>query len=119
MDRIHLAGIVCTARLGISEQERSAPQRLSLDVDLGLDLEAAANTDDLALSVDYQRLVERLQDAAAEETCRLLETLAHRLCRVILESPAVRSVQLTLRKYPQALQGRLDHVAVEMIRDNR
>ena len=114
MDRICLNGVPLRARLGELPEERAFPQKLLLDIAIELELEAAANTDQLALTVDYKKLVDRLQAAAASVTCNLLETLTSKLCQVALEDPRVSTVRARLRKFPAELTGQVESVAVEM-----
>ena len=116
MDRICLNGVPLRARVGELPEERAFPQKLLLDMTVELELEAAANTDQLSLTVDYKKLVDRLQAAAERTSCNLLETLTSRLCQVALDDPKVSAVQIRLRKFPAELTGQVDSVAVEMTR---
>jgi len=116
MDRICLNGVPLRARLGELPEERAFPQKLLLDLVIEVELEAAANTDQLSLTVDYKKLVDQLQAFAERTSCNLLETLTHRLCGVALEDPKVSGVHVNLRKFPAELTGQVESVAVEMIR---
>jgi dihydroneopterin aldolase len=116
MDRICLNGVPLRARLGELPEERAFPQKLLLDLVLELELEAAANTDQLSLTVDYKKLVDRLQAAAEHTSCNLLETLTSKLCQVALDDPKVSSIQIRVRKFPAELTGQVESVAVEMSR---
>jgi dihydroneopterin aldolase len=116
MDKILIAAIPLSVRIGVPDEERAEPQRLLLDLSLELDLEPAANTDDLSLTVDYQALVVKLQRLAQTNECRLLETLTGRVCRAALEDPRVIAVEARVRKFPASLAGQAESVAVEMRR---
>jgi len=116
MDRICLNGVPLRARLGELPEERAFPQKLLLDMTVELELEAAVNTDQLSLTVDYKKLVDRLQATAEQTTFSLLETLTSRLCQVALEDPKVRVVHARLRKFPAELTGQVESVAVEITR---
>jgi len=116
MDRICLHSVPLRARLGQSPEERAFPQRLMLDLVLELDLEPAANTDNLELTVDYRRVIDRLQAAAEATSCRLLETLTSRLCQAALEDPRVNAAHVKVRKFPAELTGQVESVVVEMVR---
>lgn len=116
MDRICLNGVPLRARLGERPEERAFPQKLLLDLTIEVELDAAVNTDQLSLTVDYKKLVDRLQAEAERTSCNLLETLTSRLCQVALEDPKVAGVQARLRKFPAELTGQVDSVAVEMVR---
>jgi dihydroneopterin aldolase len=116
MDRICLNGVPLRARVGELPEERAFPQKLLLDMGIELELEAAANTDQLSLTVDYKKLVDRLQATAEQTSCNLLETLTSRLCDVALEDPKVMAVQIRVRKFPAELSGQVESVAVELTR---
>jgi len=119
MDKILIAAIPLSVRIGVTAEERSQPQTVLLDLTLELDLEAAANTDDLGLTVDYLELVTHLKELAEADECRLLETLTGRLCRAALSDPKIAGVQARVRKYPAEMSGRAESVAVEMTRKSR
>ncbi len=116
MDKIRIRGIVCDAFLGVSEAERSGPQKVAFDLCLELDLDAAAHTDDLALTLDYHDLAATIRQTVAAQPARLLETLARRVCEAALSHPRVETVAVTARKWPRAMQGQIDCVEVEMKR---
>lgn len=115
-DRIHLNGVSFLAHIGATEAERSEPQGLLLDLVIELELEAAANTDDLSLTVNYVDLVERVERAAAQAEYQLLETLCQRICSAILQDPRINAVEARLHKFPAALKGKVTSVATEMRR---
>jgi 7,8-dihydroneopterin aldolase/epimerase/oxygenase len=119
MDKILVHGIQMFSTIGVTAEERAKPQSLLADLTLELDLDAAANTDDLRLTTDYKALVERLQQVAQETSCQLLEALTARLCRAALQDPRVATVHLRLRKYPADMIGQAEYVAVEMTRSHR
>ena len=116
VDRILISGIVCQAHLGITDQEREIPQKVLVDVALLLDLEAAANMDDLQLTVDYSRVVEKVQTTVGKNQFRLLEALARAVCRTLLEYGKIDSVRVSAHKFPESLAGKISNVMVEMTR---
>jgi 7,8-dihydroneopterin aldolase/epimerase/oxygenase len=116
MDRIQLNGITCSVHIGVTEEERAAPQALTIDLELEVDLEAAANTDDLNLTVDYQSVVEMVRQTAENSRFKLVESLTRRICAEVLQRTGVASVKTTVWKFPETLRGKVAHVAVEMVR---
>ncbi|MBM3822123.1 MAG: dihydroneopterin aldolase [Verrucomicrobia bacterium] len=99
MDRILIEDLELIARVGVPDTERARPQKLRLCVELELPLEPAAASDDLARTIDYGKLSRRLVGFAAEGEWKLIETLAERLARVVLEEFNPAAVTLTLKKY--------------------
>ncbi len=100
-DRIELSGLRVRGHHGVLSAERRDGQDFVVDVSLAVDLRSAEASDDLAATVDYGALAERLAAVVGGEPVDLLETLAGRLAEVCLESPLVRSAQVTVHK-PQA-----------------
>ena len=116
MDKIIINGIYCEACLGISDQERAKPQVLVIDATLAMDLEPAANTDDLTLTVDYEQLIRQIQKTVSDHQCCLVEAVAGHICKSILANNRILSVEVTVKKFPEALRDTIDHVAVKMAR---
>ena len=116
MDSLRLLDIECWSRIGVTPDERARPQSIRVDLDLDLDLEAAGNSDAIDLTVDYVKVVGRVQAIAAAGEYRLVEALARTLCRRLLEENPIDRVQVTVRKRPEELSSRLGEVAVIMTR---
>jgi len=100
-DRIRLAGLTVRGRHGVFDFERRDGQDFVVDVELELDLAAAAASDELSDTVHYGELAEGLAAVLAGEPVNLLETLAERLAAVCLADPRVRATTVTVHK-PQA-----------------
>ena len=116
MDQIRIREISGEARIGVTEEERREPQKILVDVVLFLDLEAAANTDDLTLTVDYSRVVQMVLEVMGARSYTLLEALTGRICECLLADGRVDSVRVEAHKYPQPLQSSAKAVAVRMRR---
>lgn len=111
-DRITLADVRIYPRIGTTEEERRAPQECRADLTVWGDFEAAASTDSLAASVDYSRILSLVQETAAEREYNLVETLAYRIARTVLQGFPVSRVEVKLRKRPAVMLGMLDFVEV-------
>ncbi len=116
MDYLRVQGISCEARLGVSRKERRELQFIRVDLSAGLDMEAAANTDDLELTVDYAQLIRRVQKTVRDHECYLLESLAQHLCRSVLTDSRIREVTVQVYKFPENLRDEIDQVSIEMTR---
>jgi dihydroneopterin aldolase len=101
MDSIRITGIEVFAFHGVLASEKETGQRFLVDVELGLDLSAAGATDDLAKTVDYGSLAQRIHDVVASERWDLIETVASRVADAVFEDPRVETVVVTVHK-PQA-----------------
>jgi dihydroneopterin aldolase len=104
------------ARIGVTEQERAAPQELVVDLELELDTREASRTDDLRYSVDYAAVWQRLAEAAQRQPYALVETLAERIAAAVLGEFPAHAVRVRARK-PGALRKQgVDWAGVEIMR---
>jgi dihydroneopterin aldolase len=100
-DRITLTGLRARGHHGVFDFERAEGQDFVVDVDLELDLSAAAASDDVADTVHYGELADGLVGVITGEPVDLIETLADRLAAVCLADHRVDAATVTVHK-PQA-----------------
>ena len=116
-DRIVLAGMVFLARHGVNDREKVEEQRFEIDVELAVDVRAAAASDDLTRTPDYRGVYEITRRVVETTTLELIESLAETIAREILAaSPAVEEVVVRVRKPDVDLGGPLDYAGVEVVR---
>jgi len=113
-DQITLAGIKLYPRIGTTAEERQSPQECQADLTLWGDFEAAAATDALEKSIDYCQVLRTVQDSAKACEYNLVETLAYRIVRSVLQNFPVSRVKIKVRKRPFILQEQIDYVEVEV-----
>ena len=104
MDKIKIADLEVFYQVGVTDDERSKPQRLLLTVEIEHDFANAVAADNLADTVDYYSVSQRL--LAFGEGChwQLIETLAADIASMILEEFRARTVSVEVKKFviPQA-----------------
>lgn len=100
-DRILLTGLRARGRHGVYDVERLRGQDFVVDVVLELDLGVAVRSDDVADTVHYGDLADRLVAIVTGEPVNLIETLAERLAAACLADPRVLATSVTVHK-PQA-----------------
>jgi dihydroneopterin aldolase len=98
---ITLRGLRVRGHHGVYESERAHGQDFVVDVALEVDLEPAARTDDVADTVHYGQLANRLAEIVSGEPVHLIETLADRLAGACLVDGRVLAATVTVHK-PQA-----------------
>jgi FolB domain-containing protein len=113
-DRIILRELRLRCIIGTLPAERLAPQEVLATVVLRCDLAAAGASDDLADTIDYATLHDRIVTLAEGSSFQLLEALAESIASLCLAIPAVAAVTVTLDKPGALRQAR--SVAVELIR---
>ena len=94
---VFVRDLVLGCRIGVREHERHGPQRVRLNLDLGV-LDEGPLHDRLEEVVDYSAILERVRDAVAAGHVELIETLAERLAALCLEDARVRSVRVRVEK---------------------
>ncbi|HLT10071.1 MAG TPA: dihydroneopterin aldolase [Micromonosporaceae bacterium] len=98
---IRLTGLRAHGHHGVYDFEREAGQEFIVDATLELDLGPAAKSDDIADTVHYGELADRLVAIITGEPVNLLETLASRLLEACLADDRVQTATVTVHK-PQA-----------------
>ena len=116
-DLITLIGLRVRGFHGVFEHERRDGQDFVVDVRLEVSTAAAAASDDLADTVDYGDLAQRLAAVVAGEPVDLLETLAARLAEVCLALEGVAAATVTVHKPQAPIPLQFDDVAVTIRRE--
>ncbi|MFC7432169.1 MULTISPECIES: dihydropteroate synthase [unclassified Agrococcus] len=111
-DRIELRGLEAFAHHGVFEHERRDGQRFVVDLDVTVDLAAAARGDDLARTVHYGQLAEAVVAAVERDPVDLIETVAERVAAVALGHPGVERARVRIRKPDAPITVPFDDVAV-------
>ena len=115
-DRIAVRGLRAHGHHGVYAFERERGQVFLADAVLELDTRPAAETDDLARTVNYAELAKNLYGVLSGEPVDLLETLAQRLADVCLADPLVDAVEITVHKPSAELGVPFDDVTVAVRR---
>lgn len=90
--------LMLACRIGVHPHEHAAPQRVRVNLDLGVIDQGAPKGDSLAGVVDYAQLVQRVRASVASGHVNLVETLAERLASLCLEDARVRSARVRVEK---------------------
>ena len=98
-DEIRIENLEVYAYHGVYPKERKTGQTFLVNVTLYTDVRRAAAEDDLALSADYGEVCALVNRWMKENPCRLLETVAERLARELLQKyGSLSGVDLEIRK---------------------
>jgi len=85
MDCIQIRDLRVEVLIGIHKRERHVPQTVSIDLDIGIPGEAVFATDRVADTIDYEQVSVRIKALGAAGHYRLVETLADRIARLLLD----------------------------------
>ena len=104
MDTIFLNEVKVQTKLGVPEWERMVEQTIILDIEIGYDLGKACQSDDVADTIDYGAVVNRIRETLKENSFQLVEALAEHICQLILKEFNALSVRVKVAK-PAILPG--------------
>src|SRR5262245_33516781 len=104
MDAITIRDLEVFYQVGVTQEERSQPQRLLLSLEMESDFTAAASADSLSDTVDYDAVCRRLLGFGEDRHWQLIETLATDIASMILEEFHPWAVSVEVKKFviPQA-----------------
>ncbi|MEQ6916914.1 dihydroneopterin aldolase [Halomonas aquatica] len=98
MDLVLIDALEVDTVIGVYDWERSITQTLRLDLELGTDIRPAAAGDDIALTLDYAAISERVNAFAGEHRFALVETFTERLAETLRADFGIAWLRLTVRK---------------------
>ena len=98
-DRIHIEQLEISARVGVPEKERAAPQRLTASITLWPQRQAEELHDHIAKTVNYSAVCEETKNFVRDHTVKLIETLAGELATHLLQRFAIAKIAVELRKF--------------------
>ena len=118
-DRITLSGLRVRGRHGVFPHERRHGQDFLVDATLWLDSRPAAASDDVADTVDYGTLAERIAAVVGGEPVNLIETLAARLAEDCMRDQRVVAAEVTVHKPHAPITREFADVAATARRSRR
>src|ERR1700724_4145741 len=98
-DRIHIEQLEISARVGVPERERAAPQRLAATITLWPQRQAGELNDHIAETVNYSEVCEETKKFVCDHPVKLIETLAGELATHLLQRFAIARIAVELRKF--------------------
>lgn len=98
-DQIQIRGLEVSAHVGVPEEERAAPQRLTFDLTLWPTRPMDDLNDEIGRSVDYAVVCDAVKKFVETRRDKLIETMANALALHLLETFELRRVAIELRKY--------------------
>lgn len=117
MDKIILTGIEFYAYGGVTPAEKEIGQRYRANVELRLDLSAAARSDDIDDAVSYAEVFSLVVETARERPFNLLESLAGRIVDRLMAHFPAQGVTVQLQKLLPPIDGVIGYAAVELTRE--
>jgi dihydroneopterin aldolase len=107
MDIVYIRDLKIETVIGVNDWEREVRQTVSLDLEMATDIQVAAETDDVADTIDYKAVAKRLISFVEGTDFQLVESIAERVSDIIREEFGVSWVRLRVSK-PGAVTGAQD-----------
>jgi dihydroneopterin aldolase len=97
LDFIFIEEMRVEANVGIYDRERVTPQMVEINLTFGVPDEAAMD-DDIAKTIDYAVVIERVRKELAERHFNLLETLGEYVIKLMLDEFGAPWVKISIAK---------------------
>ena len=117
MDKLCVEDVRFWAQHGLTKAEQVVGAWFSVDVELDLDLRAAALSDDVAATVDYGEITQRIVEIGTKNRVNLLERLAALISDALLREFPIERTRVRVRKLAPPLGGLVGTPAVEIVRE--
>jgi dihydroneopterin aldolase len=119
-DRIFINGLSLHAYHGVMAYEGKVGQTFTVDLELEIDLSAAARSDKVADTVSYDKVVDCAAKAFGAQKFRLIEAAAGRVADAVLAAfPRVRVVTVTIHKPHAPIAATFSDVGVTLVRNRQ
>ena len=100
MSKITIVDLEVFFHVGVPDEERAKAQRLLLTVELDFDFAQAARTDNIAATIDYFAISQRLLKFGERRSWKLIEKLAADVADLVLTEYNPQSVTVEVKKFP-------------------
>lgn len=114
MDIVFIKQLQVDTVIGVYDWEKAIQQRLLLDIALFTDVTAAADKDDIRLTLDYAVIAEKVTALITAQPIELIETVAERVAAMLLSEFATEKVEVTVSKPSAVPQAQT--VGVQIVR---
>jgi len=113
MDRIQIRDLRIDVLIGIHKRERHVPQTVSIDLDIGIPGETVFASDRVADTIDYEQVSIRIKALGAERHYKLVETLADRIAKLLMDDFKAPWVKVSASKIGILPNAKFVGVAIE------
>jgi 7,8-dihydroneopterin aldolase/epimerase/oxygenase len=116
-DRIFINGLSLHAYHGVMPYEAKVGQTFTIDLEIEIDLAAAARSDKVLDTVSYDKVVDCASKSFCAQKFRLIEAAAGRVADAVLAAfPRVLAVKVTIHKPHAPIAATFSDVGVMLVR---
>lgn len=116
-DRIQLSNIRCYGYVGFLPEEQVLGQWFVVDLGIEVDLGKAGRSDDLADTLDYRAVIERIKAVVGSAKFALIERLAQAIAEEVLAFGQVERVNVRLHKPAAPIPDFGGGITIDITRD--
>jgi FolB domain-containing protein len=98
-DKVHIEQLDVFTRVGVPEEERAKPQKLTASISFWPYQQTSDLADHIERTVNYSTVAEETKNFLRDQSVSLIETLAERLASHLLKSFPIQKVTIELRKF--------------------
>lgn len=98
MDIVFVNQLQVDTVIGVYEWEKNIRQTLVIDLQMATDIRQAAAGDDLAHTIDYAVVCEKVQQLVQAQPLELIETVAENIASLVLQQFSARAVMVRINK---------------------
>ena len=98
-DEIHIEQLEVFTRVGVPEQEREKPQKLTVSISFWPYQQTNDLADHIERTVNYSTVAEETKNFLRDQSVSLIETLAERLASHLLKNFPIQKLTIELRKF--------------------
>lgn len=99
MDTITIKDLGVLCHIGVPDEERAKAQRLLVSVEISGDFSRAARSDDIAHTINYYEVSERITQLCATQSFKLIERLADEIARIIRTEFGAQQTTVEIKKF--------------------
>lgn len=100
MSKITIHELEVFFHVGVPAEERTKPQRLLLTIEMEHDFRTAATTDDIAATIDYFDVAQKVIALGKGRSWKLIEKLGSDVADLVLTGYRPATVTVTVKKFP-------------------
>ncbi|MCG3155144.1 MAG: Dihydroneopterin aldolase [bacterium] len=115
-DIIRLNRMIFHAYHGYWDEERQVGQRFEVDVELQVNVQQAASSDNIRDTVDLYKVYQTVEHVVTKNTFKLVETLTQVIADTLLREFNLAQVRVRVRKPNSPVPGISDGIEVEIQR---
>lgn len=116
MDFIFVRELRLETLIGFHKRELVVPQTIQLDLEIGIANEKVFASDKVSDCIDYDRVTTRIRELLSKQRFNLVEALADRVAKLVLEEFGAARVKVSAAKLGVLKNAGLVGVTVERTR---